>query len=145
MYRLGADINVPSMGFDEAEQVALDFGNYSVVFALQAKNASILMFTELAELKAEEVNDWAVKLLAANLFGIGTGGANLALEQNSGGVLFSYVIPLQENYENMYAQVEHFLHFSEYWRSLLTGSENLPNLPEPENANAQSFAQFLRV
>ncbi|MDD2966838.1 MAG: type III secretion system chaperone [Desulfovibrionaceae bacterium] len=129
--RLGTDINNPALAFDDAGTAVLEFdGTYSVTLQLMAEWDAIYMFTEVGTLPDEALGEKAVQLLSANLFGIQTGGGVLALEPTSNTVVFSKIVYLSSaEYELQYQQVEHFLHFAEFWRSTLH-SEQVAVMPE---------------
>lgn len=122
---LGTTLNVPSLVMDEAGLVGLEFdGVHTLVFQYLEESNALYMYTELGTLAPEELEKKAVELLQANLFGTQTGGATFALEPAQNTLIFSYLLPVAENmHKTMQDQVEHFLHFAEYWREVLWGTQ----------------------
>jgi hypothetical protein len=135
------------LAFDDAGTAVLEFdGTYSVTFQLMPEWDAIYMFTEVGTLPDEKLGEKAIQLLSANLFGVQTGGGVLALEPTSNTVVFSKTLYLgSAEYELQYQQVEHFLHFAEFWRSTLHSEQAAGMHEETEVLAIPQEMQMMRV
>src|SRR5262245_50605592 len=76
---LGADIGLPNLQLDEEGRCTLDFDATRVTFELDERAENLFLYSGLGTLSADALPATAERLLAANLFWRGTGGATLAL------------------------------------------------------------------
>ena len=89
---------------------------------------SIYIFYELGQIRPEALNRVCVRLLAANLFGVETGGGVLAMHEDSHEVVFSYSASAAEADTVRFQQIfENVLRYAEYWKDELeTMNADLP-------------------
>ena len=96
-----------------------------------SESDSIYIFYELGRIESHVLGRVCERLLAANLFGVETGGGVLAMHSESHEVVFSYSASAAEPDTVRFQRiVENTLRYAEYWKA------------ELESMNADTFQEM---
>lgn len=103
---------------DESGFCSLDVDGSVVANIQYVKSTnSAYFFYELGALDGNNIGEIAQRLLAANLFGVETGGGTLAMHKDSLEVVFSYSLALADVDMPRFEQVfSNTLRYAEYWK-----------------------------
>lgn len=81
---------------------------------------SIYIFFELGRIESHVLAQVCERMLAANLFGVETGGGVLAMHADSHELVFSYSFSAaEEDFVRFQQILENVIHYAEYWKGEL--------------------------
>jgi hypothetical protein len=101
---------------DEQETYHLEFEPDLQISLRENPESGITLFTKLAPIPNEKVEDFFLKLMKANLFGKETGGGILGIDKDGKNVNFRYFFPAEGNYKEFHEALEDFVNYAESWR-----------------------------
>lgn len=115
---------VDQLSADLGEPLAVnDDGSYSLflepnlhISLRENLESGISLFTVLAPLPGEKVEDFLLKTMIANLFGRETGGGILGLDKEGKKVTFLTFLPEKLSYKDFHDCLEDFVNYAEAWR-----------------------------
>ena len=132
---LGIHVNIPDLAFDEAGVCKLSFDDIQLTIETEPSGESLLIYSDLGPMNTGAQTDMAERLLEANLFGQGTGGATLSLERQTGHVVLCQSIRAAAVSDPQFRQmVEVFVAAAEKWIAVLRG--DAPQNSNPISPNA---------
>ncbi len=95
-----------------------------------AASDSIYIFSELGRIEDHALASACERLLAANLFGVETGGGVLAMHGDSHELVFSYSVSATEENPVRFQQIlENVIHYAEYWKGELESMNRASPVP----------------
>ncbi len=90
------------------------------------KEAGISLFTALAPIPEERVEEFLIKTMIANLFGRETGGGILGLDKEGKKVTFLTFLPPELSYTEFHDQLEDFVNYADAWKNETTVFKEQP-------------------
>lgn len=118
---LGKAVGLPDLKPDEDNYCCLGFDE-KIVTHLQynAENDVLMLFTQIGTIDENKVTDIYPRLLKANLFWQGTGGATLGVDDETREVMLAYQVPLEVlDFPKLQELLEGFVNTSELWINTL--------------------------
>lgn len=100
---------------------------------------SIYIFYELGTVNSKALPTLAVKMLNANLFGLGTGGGTLALDEETLEVVFSYRMDLPKENARLTQIFENTMNVAASWKDEITLANKQALEEESENLNSNTM------
>ncbi len=95
-----------------------------------AVSDSFYVFFELGRIESHALSSACERLLAANLFGVETGGGVLAMHPDSHELVFSYSFSAAEEDHVRFRQIlENVVHYAEYWKDELASMNGGASAP----------------
>lgn len=119
--QFGRVVGLSNLSIDDSGYCSLEVDS-TLIFQLQyvETNNSVYIFSEIGTLVGQHAPQIAMQLLAANLFGIETGGGTLALQADSSTVVFSYQISLENlEFARFQGILENVMNYGERWQNRL--------------------------
>jgi hypothetical protein len=120
--RFGAGIGLPDLAPDDEGYCCLSFDELKTHLQHDNEQDELLVFTRLGEIDDDEPASLYERLLAANFFWSGTGGATLSVQPEDGSVFLAVKAPMrmldQAAFEKL---LEHFIDAAEHWRAEVEG------------------------
>ena len=119
--RLTQELNLEPVTKDDASFFQLILSP-DLTLSLKALDPGIYLFSPispLAEVINEKKEDFFMLLSKANLLGLGTGGAVIAIDKEEKFLTLSLTLPYDINYKSFKETVEDFVNFVDYWRDEL--------------------------
>jgi hypothetical protein len=114
---LGQSIGLPELAPDEGGYCALSFDDLMVHLQHDPEQDELLVFARLGEIDDDEPAQLYARMLAANLFWQGTGGATLGLQPEDGMVFLCRKTPLRALDDAAFQQLlEQFVNTADSWR-----------------------------
>lgn len=121
---LGIDVGLPELRLDGEGRCVLDFDATRVTFEADEATEALFLYATLGLLPADAPVATMERLLAANLFWRGTGGATLGFDPASRRIVLAQSLPASRISEVAFkATVERFVTTAELWSASLTKAE----------------------
>lgn len=118
---LGKNVGLPELAPDEDNYCCLGFDD-KIITHLQynQENDVVMLFAQLGTIDTDKANLIYPRILKANLFWQGTGGATLGVDDESGEVLMAYQLPIQIlDFAKFQELLEGFINTAELWINTL--------------------------
>lgn len=118
---LGQAVGLPDLAPDKDNYCCLGFDD-KIITHLQYSDANeiLMLFAQLGVIDEDKVNDIYPRLLKANLFWQGTGGATIGVDDETREVLISYQTPMQfMDFPKFQELLEGFINTAELWINTL--------------------------
>lgn len=135
--QLGKTINLPDLAPDQDDYCCLEFDKKIVVhLQYSVENDVLMLFSQLGIIDEDKTADLYSKILKANLFWQGTGGATIGVDDQTREALMAFQIALSLLDFNKFQELlEGFVNTSELWISTLEafqkgGATSLPPKPK---------------
>jgi len=110
------------MGFEQ-ELEAKDDGTYSLriepdieISIIENREGGILFWTKIAELPQNNIEEFLLRVMTANLFGRETGGSALGLDSEGKKLVLQDFLSEQVTYSEFYEHLEDFANYADIWR-----------------------------
>lgn len=110
------------MGFEQ-ELEAKDDGTYSLriepdieISIIENREGGILFWTKVAELPQDNIEEYLLRVMTANLFGRETGGSSLGLDREGKKLVLQDFLSEQVTYSEFYEHLEDFANYTDMWR-----------------------------
>ncbi|MCH9625027.1 MAG: hypothetical protein S4CHLAM123_01930 [Chlamydiales bacterium] len=110
------------MGFEQ-ELEAKDDGTYSLriepdieISMIEHGEGGILFRTKVAELPQNNIEEYFLGVMTANLFGRETGGSALGLDSEGKKLVLQDFLSEQVTYSEFYERLEDFANYADIWR-----------------------------
>lgn len=118
---LGQVVSLPDLAPDKDNYCCLGFDDKIIVHLQYSEvNEILMLFAQLGTIDEDKVNDIYPRLLKANLFWQGTGGATLGVDDETREVLISYQTPIQfMDFPKFQELLEGFINTAELWITTL--------------------------
>lgn len=114
---LGQSIGLPDLAPDDEGYCALSFDDLMVHLQYDPAQDELLAFARLGEIDDDEPAELYARMLAANLFWQGTGGATLGVQPEDGMVFLCRKTPLGPLDDGGFQQLlEQFVNTADSWR-----------------------------
>lgn len=118
---LGQAVGLPDLAPDKDNYCCLGFDD-KIITHLQYSDANevLMLFAQLGVIDEDKVNDIYPRLLKANLFWQGTGGATIGVDDETREVLISYQTSMQfMDFPKFQELLEGFINTAELWINTL--------------------------
>jgi hypothetical protein len=113
----GASLGLPELAPDDEGYCALRFDDLEVHLQYEPEEDELLVFTRLGEIDDDEPAELYGRMLAANLFWQGTGGATLGVQPEDGMVFLSRKVAMRALDDAKFRQLlEQFVNTGDDWR-----------------------------
>lgn len=118
---LGKTVGIEDLKPDEENYCCLGFDEKIIThIQYNEPNDVLMLFAQLGSIDEDKVNDIYPRLLKANLFWQGTGGATLGVDDETREVLMAYQVPLQMlDFPKFQELIEGFINTAELWINTL--------------------------
>lgn len=137
---LGQAVGLPDLAPDKDNYCCLGFDD-KIITHLQYSdtNEVLMLFAQLGVIDEDKVNDIYPRLLKANLFWQGTGGATIGVDDETREVLISYQAPMQfMDFLKFQELLEGFINTAELWINTLEAVQHGEGLPASAKKSAKS-------
>lgn len=118
---LGQAVGIPDLAPDKDNYCCLGFDD-KIIIHLQynEENEVLMLFAQLGSIDEDKTVDLYPRLLKANLFWQGTGGATLGVDDETREVLMSYQVPMMLlDFSKFQELLEGFINTAELWINTL--------------------------
>ncbi|MEO1019673.1 MAG: type III secretion system chaperone [Pseudomonadota bacterium] len=113
----GRSIGLPDLVADEEGYCALSFDELAVNLQLDPATRELLIFAHLGEIDDDDPSALYARMLAANSFWQGTGGATLGIEPETQAVFLARTVSVRVLDDAAFeALLEGFIQQAEHWR-----------------------------
>lgn len=118
---LGQSVGLPELAPDEDNYCCLGFDDKIVLHIQYNKENEVLMlFSQIGTIDEDKTKAIYPRLLKANLFWQGTGGATIGVDDESREVLMSYQVPMSfMDFHKFQELLEGFVNTAELWINTL--------------------------
>ncbi len=137
---LGQAVGLPDLAPDKDNYCCLGFDD-KIITHLQYSdtNQVLMLFAQLGVIDEDKVNDIYPRLLKANLFWQGTGGATIGVDDETREVLISYQAPMQfMDFLKFQELLEGFINTAELWINTLEAVQHGEGIPISPKKSAKS-------
>lgn len=135
--QLGESVGLPELAPDEDDYCCLGFDD-KIVTHLQfnAENEILMLFVQLGTIDEALQNTVYPKILKANLFWQGTGGATIGIDDETHEVLMCYQTPIRIlDFQKFQELLEGFINTAELWINTLESIKR-GEIPQTEQKQA---------
>ncbi len=138
--KLGENVGLPDLAPDEDNYCCLGFDDKIIVhLQYNEENEVLMLFGQLGEIKEEWAEQLYPRILKANMFWQGTGGATLGVDDETREIMMSYQIGIRFlDFPKFQELLEGFINTAELWINTLeavqSGQEILPIGTEEQQA-----------
>src|SRR5262249_36336219 len=129
---LGEMVGIPDLRLSESGGCSLVFdGRINVQLEFEPETGKLTLFSPLGPIPEHDRETFFARLLAANLFGKGTGGSVLSIDQASNTVVLAGQTPVKwlESVD-FQSLLQRFVDTAEHWMSELQQPAPEPETPE---------------
>lgn len=123
---------------DEGGLTVLETEGLKLYLQYDERADFIYLFAELGAPDRDTLPEMALKMLNANLFGMGTGGGTLALEEGTNEAVFSYTAQLPMEIARLTRILENTLDLALFWKEEIAAANQ-------KAREARNSADTLRV
>lgn len=118
---LGKNVGLSNLEADADNYCCLGFDEKIIThIQYNAENDLIMLFSQLGTVKEEKAADLYPRLLKANLFWQGTGGATIGVDDETREILLAYQVAMGDmDYQKFQDLMESFVNTSELWLNTL--------------------------
>lgn len=137
---LGQSVGLPDLAADDDDYCCLGFDD-KIVTHLQynEENDVLMMFAQLGIIDEDKQADMYPRILKANLFWQGTGGATIGIDDETREVLMCYQTSMNHlDFQKFQELLEGFINTSELWINTLEAVQRGEDAPGAEDKKAAS-------
>lgn len=114
---LCSEMNISEVPEENEEKISTLLFTEGVTLYIQDLSPGFYIWTTIVSCPTKNKEDLFMHLMEANLFGQGTGGSVISLDENEKFLTLSLALAYEVNYKEFKEAVEDFVNYVLYWRS----------------------------